>query len=217
MLSNFKDDVENIKAQVLSIGEGLVKANELLLSAIQDCDMKKFEDAKGFIKNVSQKTNDIDNEIIRVLALYNPEAKDLRQAVSYFKITNEFLRATTNTRTFIKGFTEVCNDVDIKMINEYTIPMQSSTVKAIKLAVSMINMDCEDELKETYNEVLIEESKTDDLYEMVEKNLFKQANESVNFEKFHNMLRALRKSEKVADRATSIANLLLYIKVGGNI
>lgn len=217
MLSNFKDDMQTIKNQVLSIGEGLVKANELLLEAIKDCDMQKFEDAKGNITNVSQKTSEIDNEIIRVLALYTPEAKDLRQAVSYFKITNELLRATTNTRSFIKGFTEVCNDVDIKTLNEYTIPMQSSTVKAIRLAISMINIDCEDELKETYNEVLIEESKTDDLYEMVEKNLFNQANESDDFEKFHNMLRALRKSEKVADRATSIANLLLYIKVGGNI
>jgi phosphate transport system protein len=188
-----------------------------LLQAIQDCDAKNFNDAKSHITNVSQKTNDIDNEIVRILALYNPEAKDLRQVVSYFKITNELLRATTNTRTFIKGFTEVCDDVDIQIINEYAIPMQASTVKAVKLAISMLNMDCEDELKETYNEVLIEESKTDDLYEMVEKNLFKQANESDDFEKFHNMLRALRKSEKVADRATSIANLLLYIKVGGNI
>jgi phosphate transport system protein len=217
MLANFKDDQETIKSQVKNIGEGLVESNRLLLQAIQDCDAKNFNDAKSHITNVSQKTNDIDNEIVRILALYNPEAKDLRQVVSYFKITNELLRATTNTRTFIKGFTEVCDDVDIQIINEYAIPMQASTVKAVKLAISMLNMDCEDELKETYNEVLIEESKTDDLYEMVEKNLFKQANESDDFEKFHNMLRALRKSEKVADRATSIANLLLYIKVGGNI
>jgi phosphate transport system protein len=217
MLANFKDDLETIKSQVKNIGEGLVESNRLLLQAIQDCDAKNFNDAKSHITNVSQKTNDIDNEIVRILALYNPEAKDLRQVVSYFKITNELLRATTNTRTFIKGFTEVCDDVDIQIINEYAIPMQASTVKAVKLAISMLNMDCEDELKETYNEVLIEESKTDDLYEMVEKNLFKQANESDDFEKFHNMLRALRKSEKVADRATSIANLLLYIKVGGNI
>ncbi len=217
MLSNFKDDLEAIKNQVTSIGEGLVSANQLLLEAIQDCDPKKFEDAKSYITNVSQKTNDIDNEVVRILALYNPEAKDLRQVVSYFKITNELLRATTNTRTFIKGFTEVCSDVDIQTVNEYAIPMQASTVKAVSLAISMISIECEDELKETYNEVLIEESKTDDLYEMVEKKLFKQANESDDFEKFHNMLRALRKSEKVADRATSIANLLLYIKVGGNI
>lgn len=217
MLANFKEDVETIKIHVREIGEGLVRANELLLEAIKDCNQIKFDEAKSNITNISKKTSDIDNEIVRVLALYSPEAKDLRQVVSYFKITNELLRATTNTRSFIKGFTDVCSDIDIKTVNEYAIPMQTSTVKAVKLATGMIDIDCEDELKETYNEVLIEESKTDDLYEMVEKNLFKQANESDDFEKFHNMLKALRKSEKVADRATSIANLFLYIKVGGNI
>lgn len=217
MLTNFKEDIDSIQDSVKSIGEGLLKANETLLDGVKTCDMASFEEAKSYIKNVSQKTSNIDNEIIRVLALYNPEAKDLRQVVSYFKITNELLRATTNTRSFIKGFTDVCKDIDVKVLNEYTIPMQKATVKALNQAVSMITIDCEDELRETYNEVLIEENKTDDLYEMIEKQLFAQAKESDDFEKFHNMLKALRKSEKVADRASSIANLLLYIKVGGNI
>lgn len=217
MLSNFKEEIDLLKTSVEAVGQGLLKANETLLDAIKECDMDKFELAKTYIKNVSQKTSNIDNEVIRVLALYNPEAKDLRQTVSYFKITNELLRATTNTRNFIRGFTDVCVEIDVNIINEYTIPMQKSTVKALRNAVSMVTIECEDELRETYNEVLIEESKTDDLYEMIEKKLFSQADESDDFEKFHNMLKALRKSEKVADRASSIASLLLYIKVGGNI
>ncbi|MEA3289499.1 MAG: PhoU family transcriptional regulator [Campylobacterota bacterium] len=217
MLSNFKDDLVNVKNEVKETGIGLVKANELLLEGIKDCNKEKFNEAKSYIKNVSKKSSDIDNEAIRILALYNPEAKDLRQVVSYFKITNELLRATTNTRSFIKGFMDVCNDIDIKTVNEYAIPMQTSTIRAVNAAISMIDIECEDEMKETYNEVLIEESKNDDLYEMVEKSLFKQADESDNFQKFHNMLKALRKSEKVADRAISIAGLFLYSKVGGNI
>ncbi len=216
MLINYKEAVKAIKEQVTSIGLGLIKANELILEAIKKGDNEKFNEAKSNIKNISKRTSDIDNEIVKVLALYSPEAKDLRAVVSYFRITNELLRATTNTRSFIKGFSDVYADVDIKTINEYAIPMQRSTIKAVTLAIGMIEIDCEDELKDTYNEVLIEENKTDDLYEMVEKSLFKQANGSDNFEKFHNILRALRKSEKIADRAANIANLFLYIKVGGH-
>jgi phosphate transport system protein len=157
------------------------------------------------------------NKNPKILALYSPEARDLRQVVSYLKITNELLRASTNTRSFIKGFTDVCSDVDLDIINQYAIPMQKSTTKAMKLAISILPLDCNDEIQDICNDVLIEESKTDDLYEMVEKSLFKQASKENDFEKFHNMLRALRKSEKIADRATSIANLLLYIKIGGNL
>ena len=51
---------------------------------------------------------------------------------------------------------------------------------------------------------------------MVERNLSIQADDAKSFEKFHNMLRALRKSGKIASRAISMANLLVYAKIGGN-
>ncbi|MEA3383482.1 MAG: PhoU domain-containing protein [Campylobacterota bacterium] len=213
----YEEDIKDIKVKIINIGDGLVKSNELLLEALKNCDQDKFSEAKTYINNISSKTSDIDNEIVKVLALYSPEARDLREVVSYLKITNELLRASTNTRSFIKGFTDVCSDVNIDVINEYAIPMQRSTTKAIGYAINMLNIECKDEMQDTYNDVLIEENKTDDLYEMVEKSLFASAKESDDFEKFHNMLKALRKSEKIADRATSIANLLLYIKIGGSL
>jgi len=216
MLSNFDTSLQSIKKKITNIGDGLVKSNELLLSALSDCDTKKFENAKSHIKNISSKTDEIDNEIIKVLALYAPEARDLRQVVAYLKITNELSRACSNTRSFIKGFTDVCGFIDVETVNEYAVPMQTSTVKAVTIAVSMINVDDIDEIQELYNEALIEESKADDLYEMVERNLSVQAAESNDFEKFYKMLRALRKSSKIASRAIGMANLLVYIKIGGN-
>lgn len=216
MLPNFQTNLEDIKNKVVDIGNGLQEANELILSALSDCDENKFTEAKGHIKNISSKTDAIDNAIIKVLALYTPEARDLRQVVAYLKITNELSRACSNTRSFIRGFTDVCQDVEVSTIKEYALPMQNSTVNAIKLSLNMLHCDDEDEIKEIHNDVLIEENKTDDLYEMVERNLLLQADGSINFEKFHKMLRALRKSGKIASRAISIANLLVYAKVGGS-
>jgi len=216
MVTKFDNSLEKIKKKVITIGEGLVEANKLLLDAIQSCDSKKFDEAKQHIKNISSKTNDIDNDIIKVLALYAPEARDLRRVIAFLKITNELSRASSNTRSFIRGFTDVCNDVDVTTINEYAVPMQKATLKAIQTSINMLDIEDEDEIREIYNEVLIEENKTDDLYEMVERNLLIQANSANNFEKYHKMLKALRKSSKIASRAISIANLLVYAKVGGN-
>jgi len=216
MSIKFEKSLHEIKSKIETIGSGLVTANKLLLSAIQDCNEEKFTEAKSHIKNISSKSDDIDNTIIKVLALYTPEARDLRQVIAYLKITNELSRACSNTRSFIHGFTDVCRDVDVETINEYAVPMQESTVKAIALCIGMLNVDDEDEIREIYNDVLIEENKTDDLYEMVERKLSLQANGSDSFEKFHKMLRALRKSGKISSRAISIASLLVYAKVGGN-
>jgi len=216
MVSKFQTSLTEIKGKIGDIGNGLLEANILINSAISTCDDAKFQEARGHIKNIGAKADNIDNNIIKVLALYTPEARDLRQVIAYLKITNELSRACSNTRSFIRGFTTVCNDVDVETINEYAVPMQTSTVKAIKLSLSMLSCDDEDEIREIYNDVLIEENKTDDLYEMVERNLSQQADSLQNFEKFHKMLKALRKSGKIAARAISIANLLVYAKVGGN-
>lgn len=216
MVSTFETNLKEIKEHVKDIGNGLLKANEILLEALKDCDIEKFIKARAQIKNVGSRTNDIDNEIIKVLALYAPEARDLREVVAYLKITNDLARASSNTRSFIRGFTDVCKDVDVETVNEYAIPMQTSTVRAIYLTICMIDIEDEDEIQEIYNDVLIEENKTDDLYEMIERKLTVLAEDSNDFEKFHKMLRALRKSEKIAARTISMANLLIYAKIGGN-
>lgn len=216
MVASFEENLLDIKSKVSEIGQGLLESNKILLSALSDCEEEKFIEARAHIKNISSKTDDIDNSIIKVLALYTPEASDLRQVVAYMKITNELSRACSSTRSFIRGFTDVCQDVDVDTVKEYALPMQASTVEAIKLSMSMINCTDSDEIQEIYNDVLIEESKTDDLYEIVERNLSLQADGSSSFEKFHKMLRALRKSGKIATRANSIANLLVYAKIGGS-
>ena len=218
MLPTFQTNLNSVRDKIINIGSDLVKSNELILEALHDCDEEKFAKARNYIKNISAKTDEIDNAIIKILALYTPEARDLRQVVAYFKIVNEIARACSNTRSFIRGFTDVCGDLDVSTINEYALPMQTSTVKAIKTSIEMMRIDDADELQEMYEEVLIEENKADDLYEMIERQLVAQAENSKNsFEKFHKMLRALRKSEKIAGRAISVANLLVYIKLGGNI
>lgn len=216
MLPNFQTNLDAIQEKLLKIGSGLLEANKLILSALNDCEEQKFVDARANIKNIASKTDEVDNAIIKVLALYTPEARDLRQVIAYLKITNELSRACSSTRSFIRGFTDVCNDVDVATIKEYALPMQTSTVKAIELTLNTLSCEDEEEIQEIYNDILIEESKSDDLYEMVERNLYLQAEDANSFEKYHKMLKALRKSTKIASRSMSIANLLVYAKVGGS-
>lgn len=217
MLSKYEEKLVSIRGSVVEIINGLISANKTILEALEDCDSEKFELSKSFIKNVSNKTEEIDRAIITTLALHTPEARDLRELVAFLKITNELVRASSNTRSFVKGFQDVCGEVDMKMINEYALPMQSSTVDSLVFTAQMLTLDCVDEVQESFNKALIAENKTDDLYEMLEADVLKQSSSETEFVKYHSMLSALRKSEKVADRALSIASLLLYARNGGQI
>ena len=213
----YNDELINIKNSVLELVDGLLKANELLLDGFKECDTQIFEQSKKNISNFNSKTNAIDNDIIRVLALYSPEAKDLREVVGFLKITNEILRASANTRSVIKGFIAVCQDIDEQIIDEYMIPMQKSTIKAISLVEEMFNISCEDDLKDTFNDILVQESKTDDFYDMIQTNIVDKSSQDGNFEIFHKILQTIRKGEKISDRITNIGNIILYIKIGGKL
>jgi len=217
MLQNFNEKMTNVENDIKDLLAGLLEANQMIEKALNDCDDDKFNSAKNSIKNVTNKIDTIDNDIVTALALHQPEAKDLRKMVSFLKITNELVRGSSSTRSFIREFQEVCSKVNLKTINEYAIPMQKSTVDALQTTLNMFDIDCTDEMQESFNHVLICENKTDDLYDMIEAKLLKQADKENEFKNYHQMLASLRRSEKIADRAMSIASLLLYAHNGGEL
>jgi phosphate transport system protein len=85
MLLKYQEKLENTKESVNEIISGLITANKIILEALQDCDREKFENAKLSIKNVSNRTEEIDRSIVTTLALHTPEAKDLREMVAFLK------------------------------------------------------------------------------------------------------------------------------------
>ena len=217
MLPQYKEKLSEIRDSVQEIAQGICTANKVIYEAIQGCDEEQFKSAREYIRNISDKTTAIDNNIVKTLALYSPEAKDLRLLVSYLKITNELVRASSNTRSFIKGFTSTCTELDKEIINEYAMPMQRATLEALEFLVEMINNNDSDEVQELYSKVLIAENKSDDLYDMIETSVLAKEETKTDFKTTNKMLSSLRKSEKIADRALSIASLLLYASIGGEI
>lgn len=215
MLKTYSNQLEDINNNILSVAISILESNKVVLNAMLECDKELLESAKNSIKNMSARMTEIDNHIIKVLALYSPEARDLRLIVSLFKITNELLRASSNTRSFISGLSNYCVELDSDTVRNFAVPMHKSTVDCLTTMVEMLQTTCTDETQENYNKILIEENKSDDLYELLQENVIKQAPHIEDFHKFTKILSALRKSEKISDRSLDVANLLLFARVGG--
>ncbi|MDD2357289.1 MAG: hypothetical protein PHX13_05195 [Thiovulaceae bacterium] len=215
MLITYSNQLDEINDKIVVIAENILEANKAILNGLIECDKDLLESAKESLKNMSSKTTEIDNSIIKVLALYSPEARDLRLIVSLFKITNELLRASSNTRSFIAGLSDYCKELDVVTVKDFAVPMQKSTVDCLITVAAMLKTTCSDETQELFNKLLIGESKTDDLYELLQESVFKQAPNIEDFGKFTKILSALRKSEKIADRSLDVGTLLLFARVGG--
>ncbi|AXX91226.1 PhoU family transcriptional regulator [Malaciobacter molluscorum LMG 25693] len=219
MLKTYEDKVEIIRNEIKQIGQFVLKANKISLKALKDHDISLFNDIDLSLKKLVSRSNEIDNMIVTTLALYSPEAKDLREMVSYLKITNELVRAGSNSKTFIKTFRKsFSEELDETAILEYAIPLQKAAANALEITLSMLDEHNEKIIEESFNKVLVEESKTDDLYAMVEKNILKLITNNYELSKdYFNLLSSLRRLEKCADRASSIANLIIFAHIGGEL
>jgi len=207
--------LKEIKNEVRELFSNLVKSNEIILDGLKSCNVSEFDKAKEYVKSASIQTDEIDNLIIKILALYSPEARDLRRLVAYLKITTELARASTNTNSFIKGFLNVCELIDRELIDKYLVTLDEATLKCLKVTSEMLDIEDEEELKNKFNEVVVEEHKTDDLYDAIEEEILKNSN--LDYATLNKVLKTIRKMEKIADRMIEVANLLMFYKLGGQI
>ncbi|MGB9802159.1 MAG: PhoU domain-containing protein, partial [Arcobacter sp.] len=158
MLKVYETRREQIQNELLEIGNVVIESLNAALKALKDEDFKALKDAELSLKKLTISSNNIDNSIVTALALYQPEARDLRELVSYFKITNELVRAGGNTKGFIKIFrTSFSEDLNTKTILEYAIPLLKSTLLSLQTSISIIKESTVNHIEEKYQRVVVEE------------------------------------------------------------
>ena len=219
MLKPYEEKLKLIKSDVEKLGLDIVEALEVCLKALNERKIENLKNVEVSEKKFLVKSNEIDNLIITTLALYTPEARDLRRMVAFLKITNEIVRTAANTKDFAKMFRRsYSEDLNTNTILEYTIPLLKSALLSTKTAISIIDEQEYSKVEEKYQRVIVEESKTDDLYLMIEKNILKLITQKLDLSKeYFDLLSSLRRLEKIADRSVSIASLLQFAKLGGDI
>ena len=219
MLKPYEEKLKLIKSDVEKLGLDIVEALEVCLKALNERKIENLKNVEVSEKKFLAKSNEIDNLIITTLALYTPEARDLRRMVAFLKITNEIVRTAANTKDFAKMFRKsYSEELNTNTILEYTIPLLKSALLSTKTAISIIDEQKHSKVEEKYQRVIVEESKTDDLYLMIEKNILKLITQKLDLSKeYFDLLSSLRRLEKIADRSVSIASLLQFAKLGGDI
>jgi phosphate transport system protein len=215
MLKPYEEKLKLIKSEVEKLGLDIVEALEVCLKALNERKIENLKNVEVSEKKFLVKSNEIDNLIITTLALYTPEARDLRRMVAFLKITNEIVRTAANTKDFAKMFRRsYSEELNTNTILEYTIPLLKSALLSTKTAISIIDEQEHSKVEEKYQRVIVEESKTDDLYLMIEKNILKLITQKLDLSKeYFDLLSSLRRLEKIADRSVSIASLLQFAKL----
>ena len=217
MLQKYEERLNDIKHMLLNLGSEVTMAGEKALSGMESLDITRFEAARTLLKNVEAEANAIDNEIVVALALFGPEAKDLRKMIAYLKITNELVKIAENIRSFSKRMVQHLQaNISLANFHEYSTHLCKTAINAVTLAISTLEQHDKEVLEDVYRKVKVEESKSDDLYSILEKNILSDITKLIDQSAdFIQALSTMRKLERMADRSVSIVQLMIFARLGG--
>lgn len=221
MLTKNEQKLAQVRQKTAEVLEDLMISQKLALQAIENCDSKSFEQVKVPLKTINQKVEDIDNLILSIFALYSPEAKDLREMVAFLKITSSLQRIAINERNYMKNM-EICNPgagEEVRRVIKESLSINRCTIKALEYTVEMLHeTEDKDKLKDLASKIDVENSKTDDIYSLLEKDALQiMHKEHLVDEEMLNLLKYIRKNAKIIDRLEDISSRLLFARIGGKL
>jgi phosphate transport system protein len=217
MLPRYEKQLTDLQLMISTLLNTTYHANEIALEAYQRQDDNLFLKAVSSLKTVQVDANAIDNEIIKTFALFGPEAHELRELVAYLKMTNEIVQIAEGIKKYARRMKEHCNsECDLTPVNNTIIQLHKSTLTALQLINDCYSNLDKCDIENFYRKVMVEESKNDDLFAILEKEILDQViNETELASEYVRILATLRRLERSCDRSVNIANLMLYAKQGG--
>ncbi|MFK5880898.1 MAG: phosphate uptake regulator PhoU [Sulfurospirillum sp.] len=219
MLKNYKDILEKSRNRVLDFATMILDACDLTSDAFKNEDIQKANEARDMLKNAHSVNSKIDNEIIKTLALFSPEARDLRVVIAHLKIASELTRISDYVRSCAKSIKmQISGEFDLSTLKDDTMAYMASTQKSLYSAIESLKTDSISRLEELYRAVNVEESKCDDIHSILEQNTLEQICITPELAKdFVVFLKSMRKLERISDRSLNIVKLSFFAQKGGKL
>jgi phosphate transport system protein len=215
MLPNFEQKASDIKKDIITMGEFVLSSFEESLQGIKEESIEHFRSAReGNIKHLTYMADSVDNNIIVALALYAPEAGELRELIAMLKITNELVRIADASKKFSRGMQEIIETgADISKIKQYIIELHTISIRSIKLVIECFKNFSLD----TYRAIHIEEEKSDEIFGIIQKEVLNSISAEELTATYIKIIKTIKKHERVTDHCENIARLLHYAKEGGKL
>ncbi len=207
MTTHLRRDLEQIKQRVLNMGGLVEDAFHQARTAVSLRDVSRIENMSTLEERIDRLQLEIDEEILKVLALYQPVASDLRFVTAAMKIVNDLERIgdlasniCDRMRQLIDA-PELGEPVAIERMMECAAKMLRDALDAFvrgdsALARQVVDMDDEvDELNRGHFEVLLKRMKSDP--EAVDTAVA--------------ILSISRNLERIGDLATNIAEDVVFV------
>jgi phosphate transport system protein len=210
MTKHFIRELEKTKKMILTLG---AMAEERLHLAIKAIRKKDASIARKIIMSdyeLDEMEVDIEEECLKILALYQPVAIDLRFLIAMIKINNDLERIGDEAVNIAQRVGIIAKRDQPQTTFDYSV-MAEKTEKMLKMSLdALVNMDTDTAFKVSILDDEVDTIK-DKVYDHV-KNAIDSHIDKGGY--LINLLLISRHLERIADHATNIAEEVIYMVEG---
>ncbi len=210
MTMHFIRELEKMKKTILTLGGMVEERLHMAKESLNNKDVKIAEKIINSDHEIDEMEVDIEEECLKILALYQPVAVDLRFLIGVIKINNDLERIADQAKNVGQRVKTMAKYDGLQMDFDYT-EMANTTTKMLKMSLdALVNLD-----PNMAREVCRLDDEVDDIknsvYEMIKSTLHDYP-DHVGY--LLNFFLVSRHLERIADHATNIAEEVIYLSEG---
>jgi phosphate transport system protein len=203
-------DIEKLKTRVLSLSTLVEERFRLAVKSIECRDAELAREVIEGDMEIDQLEVDLEEECLKILALHQPVADNLRYIVAILKMNNDLERIGDLAVNIAERAERVAGAAEMQVPFDYFTMCQKTGEMLKKSLDSLVNMD----LHLAY-EVCAQDDDVDFMKSVMQDQFAQEMRkDQSHVEAMINLFLVSRHLERIADHATNIAEDVIYMITG---
>lgn len=210
MERHMQREIDKLKRRLLELSAEVENDVRMAVRAVEDREPTLAETVLHRETQINATEVEVEEECLKILALYQPVAIDLRFIIAVLKINNDLERLGDLAVNIAERATCLDTREKNEIIEDLTI-MADKTQRMLRNSLdALVNLD---------DALAREVCAADDEVDLIHANLFTKFEKAVHenperIQYFTNLIGVSRNLERIADHTTNIAEDVIYMSVG---
>jgi phosphate transport system protein len=207
---HLRREIESLKRMIVSLSTVVEESVRKAVRAIDEFDGELAAGVVEHDSSIDQAEIDVEEECLKILALHQPVAIDLRYIIAVLKINNDLERIGDLAVNIAERALYLCSQERVDGRFDFA-EMSGRTISMLKQSLdALVNMDAE-----LARGVLISDDAVDEMNRQIIGQVVKSIEERPEHtECFLKYFSVSRHLERIADYATNIAEDVIYMMEG---
>ena len=210
-MKHFQRELDTIKKMILSLGALVEQRVHRIKQAIEDRDVDLAKEIVHLDHEIDEMEVEIEEACLKIIALHQPVAADLRFLVAVIKINNDLERIGDQVVNIAQRVVRIAKRPVAPYHFDYSVMAEKAEAMLRMSLDSLVNQDLDQAIKVLHLDDEVDNIK-DQAYDRIKQAMADGLTEDIGY--MINLLLISRHLERLADHATNIAEEVVYMIEG---